>query len=79
MLKTLGWTRSLWPAAGPSFVVRLSVRISPDEPWDFDTKPGTEACSIWSRSCWSAARSADFWSISANLKTRFEESAESIY
>lgn len=73
MLKTSASTSNLWPTTGPSLLLLLLFWLTNERLWDLDTKPGTEACSIWLRSRWSAARSADFSSISDNLKTRWAD------
>lgn len=75
MLKTLGSISSLWPATGPLMLLIL-LSFTPDRLRDFDTKPGTEALRIWSRSSCSVARSVDVKSIPANLNTRYVELVE---
>ena len=70
MLKTLGSISSLWPATGPLTLLVL-LSFTPDRLRDLDTKPGTEALRIWSRSSCSVARLVDFLSIPANLNTRY--------
>ena len=69
-LNTLGSVRSLWPTTGPSVAALLLLLPKSERLRDFDTKPGTDALRIWSRSPCSVARLAAVLSISANLKTR---------
>ena len=71
MLKTFGSTSSWCPTTGPPVGVAVMDWPASERPWDFETRPGTEAWSIWSRLRWSAARSVDFPSILDNLKTRY--------
>ena len=42
ILKTLGSTSSLCPATCPSLAILVSLWLTPDRRWDFETSPGTE-------------------------------------
>lgn len=66
ILKTLGSMRSLWPVAAPSEDAWASVEVVAGRR-DSETRPGTEAFNIDSKSSWSAFISKEVLSVLASL------------
>src|SRR3954454_22983472 len=67
ILKTLGSTTSLWPAAALSEPAWHVSRLMPVVPRDFETRPGTDDFKMSSKSSCSFFIADDLLSISVNL------------
>ena len=70
ILKTLGSTTSLWPAAELSDPAWRPSKWMPLRPRDFDTRPGTDDLRISSRSSCSFFMVGDLLSTSVSRKMR---------